>query len=78
MKTTIEHKFDTGRLVNGEAVPLHLRIDTEDGFVVRTALGIEQKGEKVSWQLIVNPKTLIRIGALLIEAGGNLGYIRAQ
>lgn len=55
MKTTTEHKLEHGRIVNGKQKPLYLRIEVEDGNVVRATLGIEMKDGKVSWQLALHP-----------------------
>lgn len=65
MKTTIEHKITNGRLVNGEPASLYLRIDKEDDQVVSTAIGIEQKGGKVSWQIVMVPIAITEMSQLL-------------
>lgn len=68
MKTTTEHKLDHGRIVNGVEQPLYLRIEAEDGTVVRATLGIEQKDEKVSWQLSLHPSAFAWASHLVTAA----------
>ena len=71
MKTTTEHKLDHGRIVNSKEAPLYLRIEVEDGNVVRTSLGIEQRPGKISWQLVLHPSAFDWAGRLLAYAISN-------
>lgn len=58
MKLRIHKTLEDGRVVAGGRVPLHLRIDLEDGRLAKVAFGIDQKGGDVNWQLSVTPASL--------------------
>ena len=68
MKSTVDLVLAHGRIVNGKQAPLYLRIEVEDGRVVRTSLGIEQRPGKISWQLVLHPSAFAWASHLVTNA----------